>query len=1183
MADAIASLLLQTVYENLKSKAVDGVRHAWDIDEEVENLSSTLSAIQAVLEDAEEKQIESKPVKDWLQKLKAVAYDADDVVDEFAIEAQRLELQGVRQGKSRKVMTAFISFVNSTFSSLGWKGETFQQYIARRIDEIRVRLDQIADEQKKFHLQTREGSKRVEIRPQRDTSSFVDEKVVFGRDGEKEEIVGIMLSGCASRREIIPVVAIVGMGGLGKTTVAQLVFNDPRVGQYFDLCAWVCVSDDFDVKRLTREIIESATKTPCALSNLDSMHHFLQNVIAGKRCLIVLDDVWNKNRNYWEQLQTPFIAGARGSKILVTTRDKRVSSVMGAMVTHDLKGLSDHGCWSLFKRRASIDESIASHPGMLLIKEKVVERCQGLPLAVKALGGLLYTKDPREWNGILDSKIWNLPGETSDVLPVLRLSYHHLPTNLKQCFAFCSMYPKDYRLEKGELVQLWISEGFVQEREGKPIEDTGSEHFDELLRRSFLQHSTSDGFYVMHDLIHDLALFISSSECSALESGKTCTVPKAARHLSFICASGTKSEDIEALHQKLHPLRQLRTFLLIHGSKTPEMDPNCRMDVPHDFFQKFSYLRVLDLSYAKITELPKSMDSSKHLRYLNLSNTSIRKFPGSLSSIYSLQTLKVTYCRSLVEFPNNFNNLMNLRHIHNKETGMTLMPHGFGKLTSLQTLAEFIVGKERGHGIEELQGLTSLQGMINILNLENVVDAEAAKGACLRNKPYISELKLDWSFTRGDTLQARTVEEGVLDGLQPHHNLKVLKINWYNGTCFPSWMTSNSLLPHLVHLELYRCSRCSLLPPLGQLPSLKYLTIEGMDEVKHIGHELCGIENAFPMLEELQLKSLPNLEEWCGINEGDFPHLRKFQMYLCRKLKQLPNLRLPALAHLEIDSCEELISLPHLPRSLQKLEVNLLANLEEWCRGFEAEFSFLEELIITNCPKMQTWPSSLSPLKYLQICSCQGFVALPPLAPSLSKLLLYECNERVLRSLLPLTSITYLEIGRVPELTVLPPKLLQPLTKLKELKILGCQELLSLLREDALEDERLPMGLTSLEIADCPKLNSLPRGLHFHSSLETLKISNCPQLSSLPDEGLPKTLQYLEIQTCPTLKERCQKEVGQDWPKIALIHHIMIDYKRIFQDWSGFYSRVTVAEAKLGNSLNACFNLKQMVMNNNFI
>ena len=375
------------------------------------------------------------------------------------------------------------------------------------------------------------------------------------------------------------------------------------------------------------------------------------------------------------------------------------------------------------------------------IGRKIIQKCKGLPLAAKTLGGLLRSEqDEKVWKEMLNNEIWDLPTEQSNILPTLHLSYHYLPPKVKQCFAYCSIFPKDYVFQKEELILLWVAEGLVGGfKGGDMIEDIGEICFRNLLSRSFFQqcgHSKSS--FVMHDLIHDLAQFVSGEFCFRLEVGKQNNVSKRARHLSYNCEQFDVSNKFDSLHE----IDKLRTFLPLRKSTT--FTCHLANKVLHDLLPTFRCLRVLSLSYYNITYLPDSFENLKHLRYLNLSNTNIQKLPKSIGMLLNLQSLMLSNCHGLTELPPEIGKLMDLRHLDIFQTTLKRMPTGINRLKDLRRLTTFVVGKDSGARIAELRDLSHLQGALSILNLQDVVNAMDALDANLKKKENLDDLVFAW-------------------------------------------------------------------------------------------------------------------------------------------------------------------------------------------------------------------------------------------------------------------------------------------------------------------------------------------------------------------------------------------------------------------------------------------------------
>ncbi|KAF3968476.1 hypothetical protein CMV_007631 [Castanea mollissima] len=380
IGDAALSAFFGKLFEKLTSDDLLKFFQQEKVDADLKRWRTTLMKIHAVLDDAEEKQMTNRLVKIWLDELEDLAYDVDDILDEFATEALGRELNPEPKSKFLKIYDAWVGS-NRSFGTL----------MRSKIKEIDTRLQEIVTQKNNLELRENAGLGRTgATRPRVPTTSLVNEGHTHGREEDKKAIVKLLLSGESSNAQL-SVIPILGMGGMGKTTLAQLVYNDIEVSNYFDVKAWGCVSEDFDIVKVTREILQSATSESCNDNNLDLLQVKLKGKLSGKKFLLVLDDVWNENYNDWTRLRCPFEFGAPGSKIIITTRNDRVSSTMGTTQAYKLKELPDDACLIVFIQNTLGTTDFSAYPELQEFGPKILERCQGLPLAAKALGGLLHT------------------------------------------------------------------------------------------------------------------------------------------------------------------------------------------------------------------------------------------------------------------------------------------------------------------------------------------------------------------------------------------------------------------------------------------------------------------------------------------------------------------------------------------------------------------------------------------------------------------------------------------------------------------------------------------------------------------------------------------------------------------------------------------------------------------------
>ncbi|KAK9138045.1 hypothetical protein Sjap_008639 [Stephania japonica] len=734
----------------------------------------------------------------------------------------------------------------------------------------------------------------------------------------EEECVGV---------SALPVISIMGPMGIGKTSLVQLVYNDNAVKDYFQLRMWVYVGDGFVVKKLFAIVLEQILREACRFESMNEMANWVHRKLGEKRFLLVLDDFSDDDGNVddkWSDFTLPLRrAAAVGSKIIISTRSQSVASIVRSTYVYTLKPLSEEDCWSMFDRTVFGRGGQRETDKLEEIGRQIVKKCQGIPLQVKILGGLMrYFRTEFEWMRVLNSEIRDFLPETYDAL--FGGNFNNLAPQLKNCLSYCSIFPEDYEIEKNMLIQLWMAQGFLEASNGdKSMEDVGNEYFNHLFPMSFQDAKRNEfGDIIickMNSYGRNHARYIARSKCQIVEVGDQ--MPRQdlfeCQHLSLISNGERLTLPVSPL--KLKKLRTLCLLKAVGLSGRPVVPPKAA-------FSSKS-LRVLDLSGASITGFSFSANNLKHLKYLDLSQTNIEVLPKCITQLYNLQTLKLEKCESLRELPKHLANLIKLRHLHIDSAGKWVeMPQNMDRLRFLQTLPIFKLSKEDPErSIRELKCLKSLRGRLEILCLENASSNLSTAIAFLKGLDNVHTLSLQWN-DKMENWDSEICDQERLDNivalsemLQPHSNLKILNILNFPGAAFPTWVTSGFVLSSLVEMNLQGCCKLKHIQSFRQLPNLKVLNVCEMSNLKRIGGSRfdgndnivdiagkqeatidVGAETYYPQLKQLTLNEIPNLEEWLEDAGLTFNCLEQLTLQRCPKLRKMP-LLLPSLKELSIE------------------------------------------------------------------------------------------------------------------------------------------------------------------------------------------------------------------------------------------------------------------------------------------
>ncbi|CAL5027888.1 unnamed protein product [Urochloa decumbens] len=859
--------------------------------EELRRLVRTMRRIRAALEDADGGRAAgpaSAAASLRLSELRRVAYDAEDVVGECEYEAARRgaaeALDPMRRAGSGGRGCCCLKRARREVTGDCFNGidtVPVMRDLAARARKIRARFNEIIKEYEDLCMTDNDGEQQIDLatqRLQRHTSSFAHEPSIHGRDVDKNNIMQMLLA------EVRPmaVLAIVGMGGIGKTTLAQLVFNDPRVRQYFDRFAWICVSEQFDVKIITRNIISSLHKQKWDVMELNDLQEALIKQTERKKLLLVLDDVWNEQRAHWDSLCAPLLT-TELCRIIVTTRSKTVARLVQTMPLYSLNCLTSAASWSLFEQITFEGQDPASYANFIQTGEGIVKKCKGLPLAIKTLGSMLrYEASEERWKYVLESDLWDLDQQQNNIFAALELSYRHMPVYLKRCFMALSLFPKDYHFSQDKLICLWKSLGLLDNVQDK--DRAGRFYLSDLLKRSIIQCNEHE--YTMHDVIHDLACCVAGEEFLRVENDIPDQISHDVRNIAIFFPWTVAISKLKHLHGS----SSLRSVIL--SSKDGVGGP---VEIPEQLFLHSKQLRTIVFDGVSLARpsLPDSVGNLKHLRHLILRDIGGLRLPTSICQLFNLQTLDVTTSGNLKP---------------------ACIPNGIGRLVNLHTLPVITIKRGAWHcNLRELKDLQNLSGKLCIKGLDNVTNVDEVEEANLCAKQHLQALNLtfpdgDWQYCEHgqEPALATASHEEILESLRPHSHLIELSIEVSRSCRYPNWLGDTSF----TNLTLIRLEYCEFecMPPLGQLPALKHLTIAEMARIERIGLEFCSLNpriKGFKSLVTLEFEWMPRWLQWSGVGDGAFTSLHTFSIHHASELRSLPCVLSSSLAELKLRDCTE--------------------------------------------------------------------------------------------------------------------------------------------------------------------------------------------------------------------------------------------------------------------------------------
>ena len=911
MAETAVLFALDEVFQFLKQETtlLRGVHR------EFSDIKDELESIQVFLKDADRRAANEADTNDgirtWVKQLREASFRIEDVIDEYL---------WLRHGVKPPGCGALVCKIASLIKTL-----IPHHQIASEIQDIKQSIRGIKERSERYNFQisheagsssssssTRE-TENGRWRDPRLSALFIEETEIVGFEGPREELIGWLLESAAERT----VISVVGMGGIGKTSLAKLVFDSQKVTTQFDCRACITVSQSYTVRGLLIHMMEQFCREtedplPQKLHKMDdkSLVIEVRQYLQHKRYLIFFDDVCQED--FSDQVDFAIPNNNKGSRIVITTRMRHVAEFFKKSFlvhVHNLQLLPPNKAWELFCKKVFRFEPCGHCPPELeAVSKEIVKKCKQLPLAIVAIGGLLSTKSKTliEWQKVKQNLSLELErnAHLTSLTKILSLSYDGLPYYLKPCILYFGIYPEDYSINHKRLTRQWIAEGFVKFDERQTPEQVAEEYLSELIHRSLVQVS-SVGFEgkvqtcQVHDLLREVIIrkMKDLSFCHCVHDHSESTVDGKTRRLSI---SASPNNLLKSTNNSL--IRAIHVFEK-GGSLEHFMGKLCSWS---------RILKVLDIRGTSLNHIPKNLGNLFHLRYINLSYTNVHALPKSIGELHNLETLDLR--ETLVrELPREINKLTKLRHLlvlhRNYEAKYSLlgfttgvrMEKGIKNLTSLQNLYYVEVDHGGVNLIQEMKMLRQLRKLglrhvrrehgnalcdavvemkyLENLNITTIVEDETINLNSVSFPPQLQRLHLkakldalpDWipklEYLVEIKLALSKLKEDSLQSLKNLPNLLKFSL-WDNAYDGEILHFQNGGFLKLKKLNLSRLNRVnSIVIDKGALLSLEHIIMDKIPQVKEVP---CGIKQ-LEKLRDIYFTDMPaEFAESIDPNKGQY-------------------------------------------------------------------------------------------------------------------------------------------------------------------------------------------------------------------------------------------------------------------------------------------------------------------------
>ncbi|XP_011072129.1 putative late blight resistance protein homolog R1A-10 [Sesamum indicum] len=840
MADAAVQFLL----DNLQQLLIYHTHLIADAKNQVEKLESDLRLINAFLKASTKKRRKDVILRQLVREIRDVVYEAEDIIDAFVTQAAESQAKNyfLRAFQTRVKLDSITTQVEKVCATV------------KEIYGDESRIDFAA-------LNVGDGGAEKSEAP------VVRQENVVGFEDEAEKLIGYL----TEETQQLDVISIIGMPGLGKTTLAGKIFRDPAIQYEFPTRIWVYVSQEFTRKDIFLAILREFTRPDEEMyqKNDQELARLVASYLERGKFLIVMDDVWTAED--WDKLQIALPKSNKMGKVLITSRHVEVGQHANInRHPHKLRFLTEEESWLLL--RLEVFGEPECPPELEGLGKLITEQCDRLPLAIVAIGGILcekysalddMTAKQNAWTKVSTSVSTYLNEDPARRMEnIIALSYDKLPYHLRACFLYLGMFPEDYEIPVWKLIRMWIAEGFIQEKSGISLEETAENYLEDLINRNLVRvdKRRPDGRVKtcrIHDMLRDFCRNEAGSERE-----------------NFLQEIKRSSNGFEPSISQVQKFRRLCIHSnILHFFSSKPYGPRARsfvcfskeeVGLPSEYTSAiptaFKLLRVLEVQPIKFTKIPSDIYQLIHLRYLTIS-FSLAVLPPAFSKLWNMQTLVVETTSRTLEIKADIWKMIQLRHL--KTNASTTLPKVKSskegeKLRTLGTIAPQSCTDEvfeRARNLKKLgirgrlallidgksgsfDSLGKLENLEKLKLLNDVFPSPPSEGQ-LRGlpPPYKFPKKLK-SLTLADTF----LDWSNMSILGLLENLEVLKLKdkSFMGKC---WEAADGGFRRLEVLHIGRTDLVFWIASAHHFPRLRRLELQNCEELKEVPIGLADIEN----------------------------------------------------------------------------------------------------------------------------------------------------------------------------------------------------------------------------------------------------------------------------------------------------------------------------------------------------